>query len=60
MVLKPPTKYMHIETLVLNFKPQNLLRIEVATNLTSSFLDYRLVPWPLAIHFRMIDQCFGS
>ena len=55
MVLKPPTKYMYIETLVLNFKPQNLLRIEVATNLTSSFLDYRLVPWPLAIRFRMID-----
>ena len=53
-ILEFPSEYIYTETLILNFKPQNLLYTEVTTNLIP-FLDYQSVLWPLAIHFRMID-----
>ena len=36
-ILEPPSEYMHIETLILIFKAQNLLYAEVMTNLTFFF-----------------------
>ena len=60
-ILEPPSEYMHIETLILIFKAQNLLYTEVMTNLTFLFrlsvsaltflltgalAFYQPVPWP--------------
>jgi hypothetical protein len=58
MVLKSPTEYMHIETLILIFKAQNLLYAEVTTNLTS-FFRLSVSALALSIPFKMIDWCFG-
>ena len=60
-ILESPSEYMHIETLILIFKAQNLLCAEVMTNLTflfrlsvsaltflstSALAFYQPVPWP--------------